>query len=76
MRGENNKTQTKRVSLDIESEAYEKLKELQKLTGSSTIAGVFKNSLRLYSLFVTRQNEGFSLIFEKNNERQKVEIVI
>jgi metal-responsive CopG/Arc/MetJ family transcriptional regulator len=64
-----------RVSFDFNPEAYEKLNELHKKSGSSTKADAVRNAIRLYLMLLDRTKEGYEIHYKRGDEDQRIEII-
>ena len=68
------KTKTKRIAFDIEKETLEQIDELVKKTGCTGRADLFRDSLRLFSWWTEKQDEGYEVVLRKDGESTVIEL--
>ena len=66
---------TKRISFDFSCEVYDHLSEMTRLTGHTSKADVVRNAILLYSAWAKRTSEGWSILYQKGEDKFLVEIV-
>jgi hypothetical protein len=65
-----------RLQLEFSAEAYERLIELKRTTGSRTNAEVIRKALHVLDWVLTKKRENYQLQLVKNDEVRDVELVI
>ncbi len=68
------KPEEKRIAFDVEKEALEQIDELMKRTGCKSRADLFRDSLRLFSWWTEKQDEGYTVVLRKDGEDTVVEL--
>jgi hypothetical protein len=61
------KTELKRVQIDLPKRAFDRLVHLKMATESSSYADVLRNSLSIYSAIITIMDEGGTLMVKQSN---------
>jgi metal-responsive CopG/Arc/MetJ family transcriptional regulator len=68
------KPEEKRIAFDVEPEALKQIDELMEKTGTTSRAELFRDSLRLFSWWTEKQNEGYEVVLRKDGEDTVVEL--
>ena len=63
-----------RIAFDVEKETLKQIDELIKKTGAASRAELFRDSLRLYSWWTEKQDEGYDVVLRKDGEDTVVEL--
>ena len=65
---------TKRIAFDVEKETLKQIDALIEKTGCANRADLFRDSLRLFSWWTEKQDEGYDVVLRKDGEDTVVEL--
>ena len=65
---------TKRIAFDVEKKTLEQIDELVEKTGCTSRADLFRDSLRLFSWWTEKQDEGYEVVLRKDGESTVIEL--
>lgn len=68
-------TQRQRVQLDFSPEAYDRLRQIKRMSEAKSNAEVIKNALRVYEWFLKQREAQFSLHLVKGDSVKEVELI-
>ena len=63
-----------RIAFDVEKETLDQIDELVENTGCDSRADLFRDSLRLFSWWTEKQNDGYEVILRKDGESTVIEL--
>lgn len=63
-----------RIAFDVEPKALKQIDELAEKTGAASRADLFRDSLRLFSWWTEKQDEGYDVVLRKDGEDTVVEL--
>jgi hypothetical protein len=69
-------TDRPRLQIDFTPDAFKHLEKMRELAKVKTPAEVAKNALRLYDWYLQKQDEGYTLLIEKEDVVRQVEVLL
>ena len=64
----------RRLAFDVDKETLEQIDDLVILTGASSRAELFRDSLRLFAWMTEQQNKGYAIILRKGKNETSIEL--